>query len=414
MNTYKNGAQGAQRSSGRSRGFSGNRSRGGYRGGGRGRSNNRRGYKMNYFNPSMFIKKAEPVKEEAPYTPTKTFNDFGFESRLATSISYRNYVTPTQIQDEAIPHIMEGKDVVGLSNTGTGKTAAFLLPLIHKAILNKREQTIVLAPTRELATQIEQELMQITQNRLGVFSAICVGGANIHRQMSRLRKHNQFVIGTPGRIMDLMKRGALRIENATSIVLDEADRMLDMGFIGDMRYIMSHMREDRQTLFFSATMDQKVKGLIHDFLKDPVTISVIKQDASKNVDQDIVKTKGKEKKDVLRELLSDTELAKVLIFGRTKHGVDGLTREISEWGHKADCLHGNKSHGQRERAVNRFKKGEVSILVATDVAARGIDIKGITHVINYELPDSYEDYIHRIGRTGRGSDIGKALTFINE
>jgi len=399
------------------------RSNGGFRGGnggGRGRSGGgnrgRRGgggYKMSFFNPETFIKKAEPIAESAPYAATHTFSEFGFTDQLAEAIARRNYTIPTQIQDETIPLVLEGRDVVGLSNTGTGKTAAFLLPLINRAILNKREQVIILAPTRELAVQIEDEILQITQNRLGVFSAICVGGANIHRQMTRLRKHNQFIIGTPGRIMDLMKRRAISLENTRTIVLDEADRMLDMGFIGDMKFIMSHMPEDRQTLFFSATMEPKIKQLVNDFLKDPVTVSVIKQDAAKNVDQDVVRPDGRQKQEVLKELLTQEDLEKVLIFGRTKHGVDELTREITKWGHRADCLHGNKSHPQRERAVKRFKAGDVSILVATDVAARGIDINGITHVINYELPDSYEDYIHRIGRTGRAGKTGKALTFVN-
>jgi superfamily II DNA/RNA helicase len=361
----------------------------------------------------MFIKKAEELVATKPYEATHTFSEFGFTDQLANAIASRNYTIPTQIQDETIPLVLEGKDIVGLSNTGTGKTAAFLLPLINRAILNKREQVIILAPTRELAVQIEDELLQITQNKLGVFSAICVGGANIHRQMTRLRKHNQFIIGTPGRIMDLMKRRAISLENTRTIVLDEADRMLDMGFITDMKFIMSHMPADRQTLFFSATMGPKIKDLVKDFLKDPITVSVIKSDASKNVDQDVVRIDGRDKKELLKDLLAQEDLEKILIFGRTKHGVDELTRDISGWGHRADCLHGNKSHPQRERAVKRFKAGDVSILVATDVAARGIDINGITHVINYELPDSYEDYIHRIGRTGRAGKTGKALTFIN-
>lgn len=402
--------------------FNRNSSRGGFRsgnnGGGRGRSGGNRsrrggsGYKMSFFNPDTFIKKAEIILDEKAYEATHTFSEFGFTDQLAEAIAKRNYTIPTQIQDETIPLVLEGRDVVGLSNTGTGKTAAFLLPLINRCILNKREQVIVLAPTRELAVQIEDEILQITQNKLGVFSAICVGGANIHRQMTRLRKHNQFIIGTPGRIMDLMKRRAISLENTRTIVLDEADRMLDMGFIGDMKFIMSHMPEQRQTLFFSATMEPKIKQLVNDFLKDPVTVSVIKQDAAKNVDQDVVRPDGREKKEILKDLLTQEDLSKVLIFGRTKHGVDELTREISKWGHRADCLHGNKSHAQRERAVKKFKGGEVSILVATDVAARGIDISGITHVINYELPDSYEDYIHRIGRTGRAGKTGKALTFV--
>jgi len=392
---------------------------GGYRGGnsggrssgGRGRSGG--GYKMSFFNPDMFIKKAEELVATKPYEATHTFSEFGFTDQLANAIASRNYTIPTQIQDETIPLVLEGRDVVGLSNTGTGKTAAFLLPLINRAILNKREQVIILAPTRELAVQIEDELLQITQNKLGVFSAICVGGANIHRQMTRLRKHNQFIIGTPGRIMDLMKRRAISLENTRTIVLDEADRMLDMGFITDMKFIMSHMPKERQTLFFSATMGPKIKELVKDFLNDPITVSVIKSDASKNVDQDVVRIDGRDKKELLKDLLAQEDLEKILIFGRTKHGVDELTRDISAWGHRADCLHGNKSHPQRERAVKRFKAGDVSILVATDVAARGIDINGITHVINYELPDSYEDYIHRIGRTGRAGKTGKALTFIN-
>lgn len=361
---------------------------------------------------SKFINRAVITEEVERFVPEHHFADFALTEELKRRVLARGYSTPTPIQDRAIPHVLRGQDVVGLANTGTGKTAAFLIPLIDKVLKNPREEVIILAPTRELALQIEQELKALTQG-LKVFSVCCVGGAPIGRQISALRYQTHFVIGTPGRLKDLIERRALKLTNTKTIVLDEADRMLDMGFIADMRYLMSLMPVERHTLFFTATMSPEIESLINKFLKEPVRISVKTGDAAKSVDQDIVRIKaGAAKIDVLHELLAKGEFSKVLIFGKTKHGVEKLSISLSRRGLKVDCIHGDKTHGNRQKALRLFKEDQLQALVATDVAARGLDIPDVTHVINYDLPATYADYVHRIGRTGRAGKGGKALTFI--
>jgi ATP-dependent RNA helicase RhlE len=306
---------------------------------------------------------------------------------------------------------MNGRDVVGLANTGTGKTAAFLLPLIQKILGNRNGQVLILTPTRELAIQIDQEFRAFSKS-LGLYSVVCVGGANINMQIRDLRYLNHLIIGTPGRTIDLINRKCLHLGDVETVVLDEADQMLDMGFIKDIRLIMSHVPRERHTLCFAATMSSTIEALINNFLKDPISISVKTQATSKNVEQDIVKVRGLDKVEMLHGILNDPEFKKVLVFGRTKHGVEKLSKKLLHRGFKAESIHGNKSQSQRQRALKKFKDNQVQVLVATDVAARGLDIDSVTHVINYDLPATYDDYIHRIGRTGRGSKKGKALTFI--
>ena len=362
----------------------------------------------------MFINRAVVVEEtETHFLPEHKFSDFAIDERLKANIIKKGYISPTPIQDRVIPHILKGQDVVGIANTGTGKTAAFLIPLIHKILNNPKENVLVVVPTRELAIQIEQELKGFTP-LLGIFSVCCVGGTPIGPQMKQLKYQNQFVIGTPGRLKDLIERRSLDLSNTKTVVLDEADRMLDMGFIADMKYLMSKMSKDRHTLFFSATMSKEIENLISDFLREPVSISVKTRDTSKNIDQDIVRMKtGQDKVDALKELLKNPDFQKVIIFGRTKHGVEKLSQNLGKLGFKSESIHGNKSHGQRQRALNAFKDGKVQVLVATDVAARGLDIANISHVINYDIPATYDDYVHRIGRTGRANAVGKALTFVD-
>ena len=361
-------------------------------------------------NVSKFINKAVPVEAEVAYVPDNKFCDFIIDQRLKQNIITKGYVTPTLIQDKTIPHILAGKDVVGIANTGTGKTGAFLVPLIQKVILNKFEKILVVVPTRELAVQINQELRSFVTN-LGIYSACCVGGASIGAQIAELRRQNNFVIGTPGRLKDLINRSFIKPGQFNTIVLDEADRMLDMGFIADMKFIMAKMPVKRHTLFFSATMSKEIEVLIKQFLHEPVVVSVRTGDTSKNVDQDIVRVSG-DKLTALENLLKQSGFYKVLIFGRTKHGVEKLSKKLIEKGFKADSIHGNKPHSKRQRALNAFKDNSVAILVATDVAARGLDIPDVSHVINYDVPATYDDYVHRIGRTGRGDKKGKALTFV--
>jgi len=365
-----------------------------------------------YIDPSRFINKTVVTEEAEFYIPEHQFSDFVVESSLKKNVIAKGYKIPTPIQDRTIPHVLKGQDVVGIANTGTGKTAAFLIPLIDKVLKNPHEQVLIIVPTRELALQIDSEFKAFVKG-MKLFSVCVVGGAPIGTQIRSLRYKNNFVIGTPGRIKDLVKRGNIKLANFGTLVLDEADRMLDMGFIGDMRFVVVGMKEKRHTLFFSATLSKEIESLISEFLKEPVRISVKTGDTAKNVEQDIMKiVKGKMKLDVLHDLLINKEFNKVLVFGRTKHGVEKLSEILSARGFKAESIHGNKSHVQRQRALKRFKDNQAQILVATDVAARGLDIADVSHVINYDIPSTYEDYVHRIGRTGRGDKRGKALTFI--
>jgi late competence protein required for DNA uptake (superfamily II DNA/RNA helicase) len=402
---------GGSRSGGNSSGsrFGGNGGRGGFGGGNRGRGRASSGGRLDI---SRFINKAVVGEKVEAYVPEHTFADFKIEESLKKSVIAKGYITPSPIQDKTIPHILNGEDLVGIANTGTGKTAAFLLPLINKVIKNPDEQAIIMAPTRELAIQIDQELQSFIKG-MKIYSVCCVGGAPIGRQISELKYFNNFIIGTPGRLKDLIDRKKLNLSHFKNLVLDEADRMLDMGFINDMKYVMSLMPKDRQTLFFSATLSPDIERIINDFLNNPVRISVKTRDTAKNVDQDVVYVRGGQKIDILHDLLINPEFQKVIIFGRTKHGVEKLTTMLSERGFKAASIHGDKVHTQRQRALKAFKDGEVQMLVATDVAARGLDIPNVSHVINYELPETHDDYVHRIGRTGRSDKTGKALTFVD-
>jgi len=364
---------------------------------------------------TKLVNKAKPGVVEAPFVPIHTFADFPIDTLLKENIITKGYLLPTPIQDQSIPHVLKGEDVVGLANTGTGKTAAFLIPLIDKVMklraLNETERVLIMVPTRELAIQIEAEFWGFAK-RLNMNAVVCVGGAGIEPQIRVLRRSPSFVIGTPGRLKDLMERRELNLSDFGTVVLDEADRMLDMGFIDDMRQILSKMKSERHTLFFSATMGRDVERLVNDFLKNPVRISVKTRDTAATIDQDVIYATRDNKFDKLMELLKKPEFDKTLVFGRTKHGVERLSKDISRAGVPAESIHGDKTHGRRQKALGLFKKDHVKVLVATDVAARGLDISGVSHVINFDLPATYEDYTHRIGRTGRAGLSGKALTFI--
>lgn len=404
-------SRGAGPSRGNSRGGSFGSSRGPSRGPSRA-AGGRGARKGQHIDISKFINKTVITEEAVVFTPEHLFKDFLIDERLKQNILTKGYNEPTPIQDRVIPHILHGHDLVGIANTGTGKTAAFLVPLINKVLLNPKEKVIVLAPTRELAQQIEMELKGFVKG-FKIFSVCCVGGAPIGRQISDLRYQNNFIIGTPGRIKDLIERKCINLAEFKSVVLDEADRMLDMGFIHDMRYMLDLMPKERHTLFFSATLSPEIGALIKDFLREPVMVSVKTQDTAKNVEQDVVRLKpGEDKLEVLHNLLIQPEFKKVLIFGRTKHGVEKLSVALTKKGFKAQSIHGDKSQGQRQRALDTFKRGMAQVLVATDVAARGLDIASVSHVINFDIPETYDDYVHRIGRTGRAGQKGKALTFV--
>lgn len=371
-----------------------------------------RGHNQTFSDISKFINKVSVTEEVEVYTPEHTFKDFQIDEKLKANIISKGYNLPTPIQDKSIPHILKGQDIVGIANTGTGKTAAFLIPLIDKVLKNRNENVLIVVPTRELATQIHAELMAFTR-LMSIFSVVCVGGASIVPQIKALRYQNNFVIGTPGRLKDLINQKYIPLNKFNTVVLDEADRMLDMGFIDDIRFMMDLMPKPRHTLFFSATMSDEIKGLISKFLTNPVSISVKTRDTSLSIDQDVVRVSSSDQKlDTLAKILKDPECSKVLVFGKTKHGVQHLSEKLVKLGFSAESIHGDKNHAQRQRALGQFKENKSAILVATDVAARGLDIAGVSHVINYDLPSTYEDYIHRIGRTGRAGKKGKALTFI--
>jgi len=362
--------------------------------------------------PARFVKKAVVV-EKAEYAPTHGFNDFGLNERILKNVEAKGYVRPSPIQDKSIGLVMEGKDVVGIANTGTGKTAAFALPMIHKLIHDMEAKALILAPTRELAQQIQEEIISFSKN-CGIRTVLIIGGNSINVQTRDLAKNPRVVIGTPGRLKDHINQGTLDLSGMTYTVLDEVDRMLDMGFIRDIRSIFSHVPKQRQSVFFSATIDKEVERLILDFAKDPVTVSLRENVTADGVDQDVVwYDDNADRIEKLHDLLIKG-CEKTIIFDDTKRAVEKLGKELNKRGFRVDQIHGDKSQGQRTRAIRRLKADEIDVLVATDVAARGIDVSDITHVINYSQPVTYEDYVHRIGRTGRAGKTGKAFTFLQK
>lgn len=367
--------------------------------------------KKEYIHPSRFVKVAQPAKEAA-YQPVHCFDDFAMHSLLKRNIRQKGFVAPSPVQDQAIPAGLAGKDIVGLANTGTGKTIAFALPVLNRLLNDTQAKALIVAPTRELAQQIEEERRNLGRG-CGLFGALLIGGSSMGLQLRDLERGVRIVVGTPGRIKDHMQRGSLKLADFNLVVLDEVDRMLDMGFVQDMRDILAELQPERQSFFFSATLDERVRGLIKSFTDNAVTISVASGDTNDNIHQDIVPFETlQDKIDQLHNILRKEEVAKVIVFDETQRSVERLGQELRARGFRVDDIHGGKSQGQRKRALSRFKQNEVSVLVATDVAARGLDVADVTHVINYTLPQSYQDYVHRIGRAGRAGRIGYALTFV--
>lgn len=356
----------------------------------------------------------DSTPEDSPlavYVPKHRFEDFAIAPEIKRNIKSKGYSSPTRIQDQTIPLVCAGQDIIGIANTGTGKTAAFLIPLVNKVFKDRTQSVLVVAPTRELALQIHGQLLEFARG-LSIMSALCIGGTSISRQRSDLQKNPHFVIGTPGRIRDLIGQHCLNLSRFENVVLDEADRMVDIGFINDVKYFISLLPKVRQSLFFSATISGKVQEIIQTFVTNPVTISVKEGNTPENISQEIVRVTTKEQKvEVLHDLLIKEDFKKVLIFGRTKRGVQKLTDELTSRGFKAGVIHGNKRQSHRQKTLDQFRKNQIRILLATDVASRGLDIDDVSHVINYDMPASYDDYVHRIGRTGRADKKGVALTF---
>lgn len=348
------------------------------------------------------------------------FADLGLDPKLVAAVAEAGYETPTPIQVKAIPLVLEGRDVMGLAQTGTGKTAAFGLPLIHQLLSNhdkrqpKSVKALVLAPTRELVNQIADNLRLYVQGTHLKVRTV-VGGVSINKQISMLANGIDILVATPGRLIDLMDRGSIRLDTATFLVLDEADQMLDMGFIHALRKIAPALGEPRQTMLFSATMPKLMAELSQAYLKDPARVQVSPPGkAADKVTQGLYFCPDRNAKiNRLIDLLSHDDQALSLVFSRTKHGAEKLMKHLVHEGFKAVSIHGNKSQGQRDRALAAFRAGEARILVATDVAARGIDIPGVSHVYNFDLPEVADNYVHRIGRTARAGADGDAISFVS-
>jgi ATP-dependent RNA helicase RhlE len=390
--------------------FSGSRFGGRPSSGGRSGGGSRGGFRKDRIDENMFINKATSTQEEK-YIAKHAFTDFDIAETLSMNLIKKGIVHPSPIQDQAIPVALKGADIIGIASTGTGKTAAFLIPIINKMVTDRNHKAMVLAPTRELAVQVQEEFKLFTQG-MRLFSMTAVGGLPIGKQMRDLEHGVHLIVGTPGRVKDLIARNKIPMEKISTIVLDEADRMLDMGFVDDMKMILKLIPENRQGMFFSATFAPEIKRLCSDFLKDPITVSVKTRDTASSVEQDVVRAPRGAKIDALHEILIKPEAKKVLIFRETKRSVDELAKDLKARGFAVSALHGDMRSRERSRAVEALAKGTLQIVVATDVAARGIDIPDVSHVINYDTPSTYDTYIHRIGRTGRGNKTGTALTFI--
>ncbi|MFA5987053.1 MAG: DEAD/DEAH box helicase [Candidatus Paceibacterota bacterium] len=348
----------------------------------------------------------QPPRQE---TAKAAFNDLGLSTTFTGALSKLNIASPTPIQAQAIPVVLTGKDVIGIAQTGTGKTLAFGLPMLQRLAATKGTG-LVLVPTRELAAQVDEKIVAIGKN-LGIRTALLVGGANMNKQVYALRDKPHVIIATPGRINDHIHQKTINLSNVSILVLDEADRMLDMGFEPQIRSVIALTPKTRQTLLFSATMPVKIQGMAHNYMKDPIRVEVAPSGTTvAKISEEIYFVAKEEKSRLLEKLLAD-HTGTVLVFSRTKHGAKRLAKHIQDMGHTATDIHSNKSLSQRTAALAGFKKGTYRILVATDIAARGIDVSNIELVINYDLPDAAEDYIHRIGRTGRADKEGKAITF---
>jgi len=360
------------------------------------------------------VKKAE-VKEYVEYEAERFFDDMPLNNKLKANIRKKGYSKPTQIQDETLETLLKGKNLVGVAKTGTGKTASFLIPIVQQ-LLEKGNgfESLIIVPTRELALQIEQEFKSIASG-LGIYAACFIGGTSVNRDMQKLKRKHQIIIGTPGRLLDLSNRRALKLRSMSTLVLDEFDRMLDMGFVNDIKKIIKLMPNRKQTMLFSATIDKKQKPLIDEMVKRPVEVKVSDGScASESINQDVIKVpQGTSKFKILTDLISGDGFDKVLIFAETKRLANRISQQLNRIGILSDMIHGNKSQNYRVKALDKFKSGQVQVLVATDVAARGIDVDNVSHVINYQLPLNFESYVHRIGRTGRAGKVGQAYTFID-
>ena len=341
-----------------------------------------------------------------------TFKDLGLQPFFTDKCEQLGFTEPTPIQKQAIPVLLHGGDIIACAETGSGKTAAFLLPILQQLAANKNRpgtKVLILSPTRELANQTEAACKQFAPK--GITCTAIIGGAGYKRQIDDLRRGANLIIATPGRLMDFMEQGMIDFRSLTHLVLDEADRMLDMGFLPSIKRIVQKIPANRQTLFFSATMSPDIEHIAYSMLKDPEFIEVNKRgQAARSIEQTAYPVAQQSKMPLLLDLLDKKDFDRVLVFTRTKRGADRVAHILEKRSHKSNRIHGDRSQSQREAALRAFKSGQTNVLVATDVAARGIDIDSVSHVINYDIPEAPEDYVHRIGRTGRAGNIGRAIT----
>ena len=371
------------------------------------------------FNPSIATAEtlAPPAAPAPAPAPENGFAALGLIEPIVRAVGEENYTTPTPIQGQSIPHLLQGRDLLGCAQTGTGKTAAFTLPILQRLIQNRRQaaprtmRVLVLTPTRELASQIGESVRAYGRH-LGLRHAVIFGGVGQRDQVQALSRGLDILIATPGRLLDLMNQGYAKLNGIEVFVLDEADRMLDMGFIHDVKRIIAAVPKQRQTLFFSATMPPDIARLADGILSNPVRVAVTPvASTAERIEQWVLHVERKDKPALLAAVLKDPKMSRALVFSRTKHGANKLILKLMKDGIRSDAIHGNKSQNARERALEAFKAGRIRVLVATDIAARGIDIDGITHVINYDLPNVPETYVHRIGRTARAGAAGVAISF---
>jgi superfamily II DNA/RNA helicase len=347
-----------------------------------------------------------------------SFNEFGLAEPITRALAEEKYVTPTPIQSQTIPLAMQSRDVIGIAQTGTGKTAAFALPILDR-LFNKRQRpaqkscrVLVLSPTRELSGQIADSFRAYGRHIRPLAIELAIGGVPINRQIRAMARGAEVLVATPGRLLDLVHQRALRLDQIEVLVLDEADRMLDMGFIHDIKKIVAMLPKARQTLFFSATMPAQIVELAKHMLHEPARVSVTPQaTTAERVDQRVIHVDKPAKAALLAEVLKSEPIDRVLVFTRTKHGADKVVKQLNKAGHAAEAIHGNKSQNQRERVLAAFRDGRLRTLIATDIAARGIDVDGVSHVVNYDLPNIPESYVHRIGRTARAGADGVAISF---
>jgi len=358
-----------------------------------------------------------PVHIQGLKVTVPAFSNLGLSEALLRVLETENYTQPTPIQAQTIPLILAGRDVLGIAQTGTGKTAAFGLPLLQRLAADRKRlepktvRTLILAPTRELAVQIGDSL-KIYGKPYGFKQAVIMGGISQHSQIMATKNGVDILVATPGRLLDLLNQKQVRLDQVSMLVVDEADRMLDMGFIRDVRRIVQALPKARQSLLFSATMPGDVVHLAHEILKEPVRVDVAPQTVTADrIEQRLFHVQAQDKRKLLVDLLHDPKLARVIVFTRTKHGANKVVEHLDKAGIPADAIHGNKSQNARQRAMENFRSGRARLLVATDIAARGIDVDGITHVVNFELPNEPESYVHRIGRTARAGAEGIAISF---